>query len=370
MNCDRFGECGGCALALEYDEQLARKTEAFFDCMSIFYLPEVKVVASKKSHFRNRGEFRVWHEKDGGIALSMYKANGGGAIGVSVCPAMNERFSANMQAMADFIDDYPALRERLFELDFLASDDGKQMVITLIYHKPIDDQWSEAAQAFGDRFGVGVIGRSKGKKLVAGEGHITERIVIGDKAWSYIYAEGAFSQPNGYINRAMIDHIFGLLEPSKNDYLELYCGNGNFTLPLSGKFNNALAIEVNTAALNAAKTNAANNDCDNIFFARMSAEEFANAMRKTRSFNRLKDIDLDGYSFHTALVDPPRAGLDRASLNLLDNMDRVVYVSCDQTSLRRDLEALTKTRRVASAALFDQFPYTAHMETCAILERN
>ncbi|MDR2638315.1 MAG: tRNA (uridine(54)-C5)-methyltransferase TrmA [Helicobacteraceae bacterium] len=369
MNCKWFGECGGCALPLEYDEQLSRKTAAFFAAFEGLKMPETKVVPSRKRHFRNRGEFRVWHEKDGGIALSMYRINGGGAISVDRCPAMNDRFSANMQAMIDFIGDYPALFERLFELDFLASDDGSQMIITLIYHKPIDERWSEAARGFCDRFSVSAIGRSKGKKLVIGEEFIAETIPVADRAWNYRYIEGAFSQPNGYINRAMINHIFDLLEPSDKDYLELYCGIGNFTLPLSEKFRGAMAIEVNTAALNAAKINAANNDRDNIFFARMSAEEFANAMGKTRSFNRLKAVDLDGYSFHTALVDPPRAGLDRASLNLVSQAERVIYVSCNQATLRRDLDELTKTRRVVSAALFDQFPYAPHIESCVILER-
>ncbi|MDR1451950.1 MAG: tRNA (uridine(54)-C5)-methyltransferase TrmA [Helicobacteraceae bacterium] len=368
MNCESFGECGGCALPLEYEEQLSRKTESFFDIFAGFDLPETKIFASKKSRFRNRGEFRVWHES-GGVALSMRKKRGNGAIAIGRCPAMNNRFCANMQAMADFIGDRPALFERLFELDFLASSDEKDMVVALIYHKPIDERWSEAARAFGDRFDIGVIGRSKGIKLVIGDEFITERVTIEGKIWSYKYIEGAFSQPNGYINHKMLGYIFDLFEPIDSDYLELYCGNGNFTLPLSKKFNNLVAIEANANSLATAKINAINNDCDNIFFARMSAEDFASAMNKTRPFNRLKELDLDACRFHTALVDPPRFGLDCASLNLIASRERIVYISCNPKTLRRDLEDLSKTHRVVSAALFDQFPYTEHIESCVILER-
>ncbi|MDR0747006.1 MAG: tRNA (uridine(54)-C5)-methyltransferase TrmA [Helicobacteraceae bacterium] len=367
MNCERFGECGGCALALEYDEQLSRKTETFLDMFKGFIPSKTEVFPSKKSHFRNRGEFRVRHKRNGGIALGMYDKHGG-AISVDLCPAMNERFSANMRAMADFIGDFPALFERLFELDFLASSDGKEMVITLIYHKPIDEKWSEAARAFSERFNLNVIGRSKGKKLIVGSDFIRENIIFNDMVWSYKQKEGAFSQPNGYINRAMIGYI-DRLEPSQSDGFELYCGNGNFTLPLSQKLNRAIAIEVNRDLLNTARENAKDNRRENIFFARMGAEEFANAMKKTRSYNRLKAVNLDAYVFHTALVDPPRSGLDNASLRLIANMERIVYISCNPQTLRRDLEELTKTRRIASAALFDQFPYAPHIESCVVLER-
>ncbi|MDR2151603.1 MAG: tRNA (uridine(54)-C5)-methyltransferase TrmA [Helicobacteraceae bacterium] len=366
MNCEWFGECGGCALALEYDEQLAYKKEAFLELFDGFLPPKIEVFASKKSHFRNRGEFRVWHEADGGIALSMHNKKGG-AIGVGRCAAMNERFSENMQAYADFISDYPALFERLFELDFLSSSDGEEMIITLIYHKAIDERWNAAAKLFSDRFGVGVIGRSKGKKLVIGRDYIREKITIDNRLLIYKQLEGAFSQPNGYINRAMIGFI-DRITPSENDGFELYCGNGNFTLALSQKLNSAIAIEVNRNLLEAAKENAKENQRENIVFARMSAEEFAQAINETRSFKRLKEIDLNSFNFRLALVDPPRSGLDSASLGLIADMERIIYISCNPQTLRRDLETLTKTRRVVSAALFDQFPYTPHIESCIILE--
>jgi tRNA (uracil-5-)-methyltransferase len=367
MTCEWFGECGGCALALEYDEQLSRKTEAFSDLFKGLVLSETEVFPSKKSHFRNRGEFSARREKSGGIALCMHK-KGGGAISVGLCSAMNERFSGNMRAIADFISDSPALFERFFELDFLASSDGADMIITLIYHKPIDEKWSEAAKVLSDRFGVSVIGRGKGKKIVIGKDFIAEKISINERRWSYKQIEGAFSQPNGYINRAMIGYI-DRLEPVYGDGFELYCGNGNFTLPLSKKLNKAIAIEVNRNLLGAARENAEENDCSNIFFARMSAKEFANAIYKTRSFKRLKEIDLDSFNFHTALVDPPRAGLDSVSLNLIAGMKRIIYISCNPQTIRRDLEAIMQTHTVTSQALFDQFPYTPHIETVVILER-
>jgi tRNA (uracil-5-)-methyltransferase len=369
MTCEYFGECGGCALPLDYDAQLERKKAAFLERFGGFETPEIKVFSSKKSHFRNRGEFRVWHETDGGMALSTHKKEGGGVMSASRCPAMHEKFCENMRAMTDFIADYSALSERLFELDFLTTTDGGEMIVTLIYHKAIGEEWDGAAAAFGERFGVSVIGRSKGKKRVIGNDYVTEKIVINDREWSYKQNEGTFTQPNGYINRAMIGYLCDHIKPSGGDYLELYCGNGNFTLPTSQKVNNAIAIEVNRRSLEAAKENAKNNDCDNIFFARMSAEEFADAMDRVRQFNRLKDIDLGAYNFSTALVDPPRAGLDPNSLKLVANIERIVYVSCNPETLQRDLETLTKTHAIASLALFDQFPYTEHIESAVILSK-
>ncbi|MDR2034883.1 MAG: tRNA (uridine(54)-C5)-methyltransferase TrmA [Helicobacteraceae bacterium] len=364
MICEWFGECGGCALPIAYDEQLARKKEAFLDIFSGIDLPKIEFFESEKSHFRNRGEFRVWHEADGGISLSMFKKKSSNVISVSRCPATHSRFYENAQDILNFIADFPVLFERLFELDFLVSTDGKDMILTLIYHKKIDERWEEAAGKLRERFN----GRSRGEKLVIGDDFITEGIEIKDRRWRYMQKEGAFSQPNGRINREMIDYLSNRLEPSQNDYLELYCGNGNFTLPLSQKIDKAIAIEINRESLNAAKQNAIDNSCDNIFFARMSAEEFANAMNKTRSFNRLKELDLDEYNFDAALVDPPRSGLDPNSLNLISGIDRIIYISCNPKTLRRDIETLNQTHAISSLALFDQFPYTHHIETCVILE--
>jgi tRNA (uracil-5-)-methyltransferase len=93
------------------------------------------------------------------------------------------------------------------------------------------------------------------------------------------------------------------------------------------------------------------------------------ALRRERPFRRLEGIDLEGYDFSTVLVDPPRAGLDAATRELISGMENILYISCNPETLARDLRELSRTHRVEQAAIFDQFPYTEHVECGVVLKR-
>jgi tRNA (uracil-5-)-methyltransferase len=115
--------------------------------------------------------------------------------------------------------------------------------------------------------------------------------------------------------------------------------------------------------------NCARNGIENITFARLASEEMTEALNGVREFSRLKGIDLESYNFSTVLVDPPRAGLDEGTIALISNIENIIYVSCNPETLARDLETLTKTHSVATAAIFDQFPHTEHIESGVLLKR-
>jgi tRNA (uracil-5-)-methyltransferase len=153
------------------------------------------------------------------------------------------------------------------------------------------------------------------------------------------------------------------------DFLEAYCGLGNFTLPLSHYFDKVLATEISKNSIHAALENCALNDITNITFARLSAEEMTEALNGVREFNRLREIDLKSYDFSTVLVDPPRAGLDEASIGLISKIEHIIYISCNPETLARDLETLTLTHEVVEAALYDQFPHTEHVESGVFLQK-
>jgi tRNA (uracil-5-)-methyltransferase len=101
----------------------------------------------------------------------------------------------------------------------------------------------------------------------------------------------------------------------------------------------------------------------------MSAEEFTQAMQGVRKFNRLKDIDLSSYNCETIFVDPPRSGLDDETVKLVQSYRRILYISCNPQTLCANLEQLQNTHKISRLALFDQFPYTHHMECGILLEK-
>jgi tRNA (uracil-5-)-methyltransferase len=159
------------------------------------------------------------------------------------------------------------------------------------------------------------------------------------------------------------------LKHSHHDLVELYCGNGNFTAVLAQHFDKVLATEISKVSVNSANYNFDLNKVDNVTIARLSSEEFTQALNRERAFRRLANVDLDSFNFSTIFVDPPRAGLDGGTEKLVTEMDSILYISCNPETLAENLKQITKTHRVIRAALFDQFPWTHHIESGVYLEK-
>jgi tRNA (uracil-5-)-methyltransferase len=92
-------------------------------------------------------------------------------------------------------------------------------------------------------------------------------------------------------------------------------------------------------------------------------------MNGEREFRRLEGFDLTKYSYDTVLVDPPRAGLDADSVELVSRFETIIYISCNPETLKQNLKTLVETHTIERFALFDQFPYTHHIETGVLLKR-
>ena len=102
---------------------------------------------------------------------------------------------------------------------------------------------------------------------------------------------------------------------------------------------------------------------------RLSAEELTQALNEVRPFRRLAGIDLKSYSFGSVFVDPPRAGMDPDTCELTRRFERILYISCNPETLAQNIAQLADTHRIERCALFDQFPYTHHMEAGVLLVR-
>ena len=167
----------------------------------------------------------------------------------------------------------------------------------------------------------------------------------------------------------MLGWAYEVLGERQDDLLELYCGNGNFTLPLATRVRKVLATEISKSSVNAALANLEGNGVDNVCLVRLSAEELTEALNEVRPFRRLAGIDLKSYEFGSVFVDPPRAGMDEGTCELTRRFDRILYISCNPETLAANIAQLSDTHKVSRCALFDQFPYTHHMESGVLLER-
>ncbi|NOR56374.1 MAG: tRNA (uridine(54)-C5)-methyltransferase TrmA [Sulfurovum sp.] len=375
MDCKHFGTCGSCGLyALSYAEQLKQKEERVSTLLSPFYTEALEVFDSPESHYRARSEFRIWHEGERcDYAMGKMPVDGvreKGAINIHECPKVIEPIEKRMWKLLDKINaSQEVLKNRLFAVEFLATTTD-ECLITMLYHRKLDDVWSAEAKLLETELNCKVMGRSRKQKVLLSDEFVTEKLEIDGKTVTYVQYESGFTQPNPVVNVKMIEWAIKQAKMvGHGDFLEAYCGLGNFTLPLSHYFDKVLATEISKNSIHAALENCALNDISNITFARLSSEEMTEALNGVREFTRLKDIDLNAYNFSTVLVDPPRAGLDEASIGLISKIENIIYISCNPETLARDLETLSQTHRVVEAALYDQFPHTAHVESGVFLQK-
>jgi tRNA (uracil-5-)-methyltransferase len=360
MNCKYFGECGACRVYEEgYEAQLSDKLELNRDRFSAFYKKDILVFKSPESHYRSRSEFKVWH-KDDELHYGMNHLEHKGVVLVDDCPQVNEFVHTLMPKLLISIKDKD-IGFKLFGADFLSSNNG-EIVISLIYHRRLDEEWQKKATEIAKELGIYIIGRSRKQKLVIGQDYVTENLNINEEVYKFKYIENSFTQPNSKVNEQMISWALNSLSDCDGDLLELYCGAGNFTIPFAKKFNKVLATEISKSSINAAKENMILNDVSNIEFVRMSVEEFVEALDGTREFRRMNKIDIDAYSINTIFVDPPRSGMDEESCKFSARYEHIMYISCNPETLLRDLGILCQTHEVTDMALFDQFPYTHHVE--------
>jgi len=356
-----------------YESQLATKKAQFTTLFSEFKLPELMCFSSEKQHYRMRSQFRIWHEDDD-LYFYMTDQETKRRIPVTQFLPASTLINQLMPRLVEELKISPILRFKLFQANFLSSLSGEIMV-SLLYHKPLDDEWLTAIKALKARlsteFNIQFIGRARKQKLIVDHDYVIEKLTVDGQPLIYQQVENSFTQPNAKVSEKMLEWAIDCTRNSQGDLLELYCGNGNFSLALAKNFNRVLATEVSTPSVNSAQYNIAANHIDNVKIIRMSAQEFTQAVNGVREFNRLKEkeVDLSTYQCNTIFVDPPRAGLDEETVKMVKNYDNILYISCNPETLKDNLQVFTQTHDIKHLALFDQFPYTHHTEAGVYLVR-
>ncbi|RUO76621.1 tRNA (uridine(54)-C5)-methyltransferase TrmA [Idiomarina tyrosinivorans] len=357
-----------------YEQQLAQKVQRLTAKLAAFDAPALEVFPSPQTHYRMRAEFRVWHEGDD-LYYIMFNPETREKIRMDEFVPGSRLINQLMQQLIERLKPNDILRRKLFQVDFLTTS-TQQAVISLLYHRPLDDQWQQHAEQLRSQLEdacelecLHIIGRARKQKRVLESDTVTDKVNVAGRDYWLRQTENSFTQPNHAINEAMLAWADKHTQSSDGDLLELYCGNGNFTIPLARNFTKVLATEISKSSVAAARENAALNKVDNVTVVRMSAEDFTAALKGEKTSQRIAEAQLEQFSCRTVLVDPPRAGLDEQTLALVANYDTILYISCNPDTLSANLATLCESHDVAAAALFDQFPYTEHMESGVLLRR-
>lgn len=346
---------------LQYDVLLADKIAHLASIMQPLKHPDIEVFRSKPSHYRLRAEFRLWHDGDDLFHI-MFDPNTKERIRIDDFPIADQRISSIMPVLINELKADPELRHKIYQLDYLTGLSG-ELLITLIYKRPLTDSWQQAALALKSRLSahapIHLIGRSRKQKIELDRDYIIEQLTVEQRSIRYQQIENSFTQPNGEVNQHMLNWACNIAKQLSDDLLELYCGNGNFSLALAPHFNQVVATEISKKSIRSAQYNCQLNNVTNVQVLQMSAEDVSAALLHG---SQLKTLDLSTLQLNTVLVDPPRAGLDLDTVKLVRRFDDIIYISCNPETLRQNLTDLDSSHTIERFAVFDQFPYTHHLE--------
>ena len=320
------------------------------------YKNNLVINLSPASSFRTRCEFSyqknqyVMHELDKKIYINKFND-------ASLC------IQRLMPILLNKINNSEEIKFKLFQINFRSNQKNKIM-ITLIYHKAIDDSLIDKINALSNELGINIIIRSK--NFIYGTTDLFLEDYLSYKKLIIYQTDNCFTQPNKFLVNKMIHKVIDYIN-KPNDLLELYCGVGTFTLPLSFIFKNVFATENNRDSIKCLKKSLDKNNILNIHHARLSSNEVSELING-RVFKRMNGININDYKFSHILLDPPRSGLSSEVVELVTGFKNIIYVSCNPETYLRDINLLKKYK-VKKIELFDQFPNKKHLEIVSILEK-
>lgn len=350
--------------AAQYQTQLDNKVANLQAQFSAFKTPSLEIFSSTPLHYRMRAEFRVWHEGDDLFHIMFDQATKE-KYRVDQFPPASLLINQVMEDLMSLLRPNQVARHRLFQIDYLSTL-SNEVVVSLLYHKPLDAEWEAQIRTIEKTlkqdYNIHLIGRARKQKVVLSQDYVLEVLPVKGRHYRFKQIENSFTQPNAKVNSKMIEWALDVTKGCSGDLLELYCGLGNFSLPLAQNFHRVIATEISKPSVAAAQDNIRYNNIENVTILRMSSEEFVQASRGEKSFNRLEGTDLSSYDCQTVLVDPPRSGLDADTIDMVSGYKNIVYISCNPETLLENMAVLHRTHDISRFALFDQFPYTHHAE--------
>ena len=360
--CAFFGACGGCQWQhLPYSEQLRWKGQNFSDQLvrsKMVQADRIKpiVAAPEEWRYRNRVQLKTHFSADG-LAIGFYRQGSHSVVDIDHCLLVAPPLQKVLSLLRENLQDLDNA-ESVEQVDLACGDDDK--VRLLLYVRPEGyEALRGQLQSFAARYSLNACIKSVEQgsvEIVQGEGELT--VTIDQPALALRYGPGGFVQVNSSQNRAMISNMLELLDLKGNEkVIDLFCGMGNFSLPLSCRAGHVVGIEDYAPSIAMARLNAEANQVRNVEFFAADASAI---------IDRFKGENPD-----LVVLDPPRTGNYEVVKQLLQlNPERVLYVSCDPATLARDLVPLVSSGyEVISSQPFDLFPQTWHIESMTLLQK-
>lgn len=364
--CPAFGDCGGCQWQfLPYTNQLQWKEKIYRDLLQRqggVDPDKFEPIAAAPSPYayRSRAQLKCSHSRQG-FALGFYRKGSHDVVEVENCPLLPEKVNRLIPLLKSTIDG-TSIVQRIQQIDTGIDDRGK---VRLVVHTHGEITAGTAQNllslAAAEDFALFVQGESRkgGGRLQHLWGDEDLIINCDLPPLALAYKAGGFSQVNLEQNRLLVQALLrGADLQGGERILDLYCGMGNFSLPLARRCAEVVAVEDYAPSIVQAKINARQNSVSNTrFYARPASGAL-------RIYSQESPFDL-------VVLDPPRQGANALCQELIDlHPQRIIYISCDPATQARDLKILLQNGyHCLSAQPFDFFPQTHHIESLVILAR-
>ena len=325
--------------------------------ISKYYPKKIVTNLSPASSYRSRCEFGyskeayVMHDDKSKIYIKSFD------IGVKSIQLL-------MPILLELINNSFEIKNKLFQINF-RSNSKNNVLVTLIYHKNISEDLINKIEQIKKKLKVEIIIRAKNQTYPKDNIYLQD--LITSKNIKIFQTDNSFYQPNSFLLSKMIDKVKSLVK-HPTDLIELYCGVGTFTLPLSKLFKNVFASENDRKSIKCLNKAIIDNNISNIHSARLSATE-VDELLKGKNFRRMGKINIKSYDFSHILVDPPRCGLTDEVVRFLKGFENIIYISCNPETYIKDIKLL-KDHKIKDIEIFDQFPNTKHLEIVSILSIN
>lgn len=363
--CPHFGICGGCVLQhLAEDKQILSKQQVLIDNLQRIghvqpgaLLPPLTDAAWG---YRRKGRLSVRRvEKKDKTLVGFRETDPRFVADLSICYTVIPQIGEKLGAISALVDAMDGRRD-IPQIEFIASDTTVALVFRHL--QPLSDRDCDALVAFSHAHDFAVFLQPGGIDSVHALWPETVPLSFALPQWDIEleFRPLDFIQVNAGLNQRMIAKTLELLDLQSDDrVLDLFCGLGNFTLPIARIAREVVGVEGEAGLVARARENATRNALTNVqFHAADLAQDLSGLPWMRAGFDKL-------------LLDPPRSGADAVLKQLpLKGLKRIVYVSCHPGSLARDAGYLVNERgwKLKASGAMDMFPHTAHVESIAVFE--
>ncbi len=364
--CEHFGVCGGCSLQhLDSGEQVRIKQRILLDNFErlgkVMPARVLEPLTGPVWGYRRKARLGIKYvAAKGGVLVGFRERHSNRIAVMRACHILDPRVGNRLEELAACIGELSCF-DKIAQAEVAVDDQHAALVLRHL--APLTSEDEGRLVAFGQQSGLAIYLQSGGPDTVRllWPEQLQLHYQLDDSKIEIAFEPTDFTQVNALMNQKMLDQVLELIEVAPHDHvLDLFCGLGNFTLPLARRARDVLGVEGDAGLIARARQNAVANSLANVEF------HVANLAQSLDGLPWLQR------QYDKVLLDPPRSGAAEALPAVVGlKARRIVYVSCNPATLARDAGVLVRDGgyALACAGVMDMFPHTAHVESVALFVR-